>query len=102
MAEDAIFRTGSKGSFSDLIYWTVDTPTSWHIYKVTWKAGEGRGYQNDTLKATSTSYVPTTDLHVHFREGNAVGRDAYVDYVFLRKWVDPEPTHGVWGKEEKR
>jgi len=26
----------------------------------------------------------------------------HFDYVFVRKYVDPEPTHGAWGSEERR
>lgn len=32
---------------------------------------------------------------------NWVSGYGYVDYVFVRKYVSPEPTHGAWGVEEQ-
>jgi hypothetical protein len=31
---------------------------------------------------------------------NGQGADTVIDYVFVRKYVYPEPTHGSWGSEE--
>jgi len=81
--------------------YSVTTPTSYHIYKTTWKTGEAKAYFDGTLKATITSYVPTDDMAAYLREGNTGGQIAYVDWYFIRKWVDPEPGHGSWGSEEE-
>ena len=32
--------------------------------------------------------------------GNAVTADAYYDVIYVRKYIDPEPSHGAWGSEE--
>jgi len=79
---------------------TPSTPTSYHIYKSTWISGEAKFYQDDTLKITLTTNVPTIDLVAVFYEGINSGEDVYVDWIFIRKYVDPEPSHGAWGSEE--
>jgi len=37
-----------------------------------------------------------------FFSGAVAGQDAWVDNVFVRKWVATEPTWGVWGSEESQ
>ncbi|MCD6583645.1 MAG: DUF2341 domain-containing protein [Candidatus Omnitrophica bacterium] len=32
--------------------------------------------------------------------GDAVTTDAYYDVVYVRKYIDPEPSHSAWGSEE--
>jgi hypothetical protein len=36
-----------------------------------------------------------------FYEGQGTGTYCYVDWIFVSKWVDPEPTHGTWGSQEQ-
>jgi hypothetical protein len=80
---------------------TLSDVASYHLYTATWKAGESRGYQDDTLKATITSNVPSANMGVVFFEGETVGTYCYVDWCFVSKCVDPEPAHGVWGSQEQ-
>jgi len=94
------FLTRDAGVGTETRYLTVSTPTSYHIYKVTWKSGESKAYQDDTLLATHTTNIPTVDQVARFAEGKVSGQDVYVNWVFTRKYVDPEPTHGAWGAEE--
>jgi len=94
------FYVMDAGSYSHTYYEPISTPTSYHIYKVTWRSGESKAYQDDTLLATLTTNVPTVEQVVVFQEGIASGQDVYVDWVFVRKYVDPEPSHGAWGSEE--
>jgi hypothetical protein len=94
------YETWLAGSYTVTRNIAISTPTSEHIYKVTWKAGQSRGYQDDVLKVTHTTNIPTVDMVVMFQEGSVTGQDFFVDWVFVRKWVDPEPSHGSWGSEE--
>lgn len=60
-------------------------------------------YVNDTLKVNgATFYSSATWLEkVEYLCGNnAVLGTYYIDNNILRKYVDPEPTHGAWGAEE--
>jgi hypothetical protein len=98
---DAIsYETWSAGNYTQTRNIAVSSLASEHIYKITWKAGESKGYQDDVLIVVHTTNVPTVDMVVVFQEGTVAGQDFYVDWVFVRKWVDPEPSHGSWGSEE--
>jgi hypothetical protein len=79
---------------------SIDTPTNYHVYKIEWKSGQSTCYQDDNQKVQHTTNVPTADEVVAFYEGATSGGDAYVDWCFVTKWVDPEPSHGIWGTEE--
>jgi hypothetical protein len=94
------YETWDAGSYTKTTAITVSTFDSYHVYKITWKAGESKGYQDDVLKVTHTTNVPTVDMVVVFYEAFTADHDLYIDWVFVRKWVDPEPSHGSWGSEE--
>jgi hypothetical protein len=80
---------------------TLNDVTIYHLYRAAWKPGESRFYQDDTLKATITTHVPSVDMVTLFYEGQGTGTYCYVDWIFVSKWVDPEPTHGTWGSQEQ-
>ena len=78
--------------------------TSWKIYEATWTSNEAKFYIDETLKATHTTNMP--DEALRFREavlrakaGNNAGQET--DWVLIREYVDPEPSHGSWGNEEQ-
>jgi len=96
---DVRCETRDAGSVTYTDY-TPSTPTSYHVYKCLWKSGKGKFYQDESLKATHTTNVPNIDLVPVFYEGSTSGQDVYVDWIFIRKYVDPEPSHGAWGIEE--
>jgi len=95
------FETHNAGNKTDTLDITVNSLNSWHKYKITWKNGESKGYQDDTLLATHTTNIPTVNNVVVFYEGSVSGQDVYVDWCFVRKYVAPEPSHGSWGTEEE-
>ena len=99
-ANKANFHTRDAGSTTATSL-TLNSLDSWHTYKLTWKSGESKIYQDDTLEATHTTNVPTVDNVVVFYEGTVSGQDVYVDWCFVRKYVSPEPSHGSWGSEEE-
>jgi len=83
--------TINAGVFSQTDWDTIDSPTDWHEYKITWRSSEVKYYQEDTLKATHTNNIPTDNLVARFREGTVSGGDIDIDWVFIRKYTDPEP-----------
>jgi len=81
------------------------TDTNWHVWEILWSsAPKAYFYLDDILKTTHTSYVPTTadnDLTFELFVGNHLsGVQLHLDWCFVAKYVDPEPTHGSWGSEE--
>jgi len=69
------------------------------------RSGLAKYYTNGIIRATHTTNVPTADLYVYFgiRRGALTSpqpEKVYIDWVAVRKWVDPEPNHGSWGSEE--
>lgn len=57
-------------------------------------------YLSDGTKAGETTLTDTdyTDFNRVYIFG---GYDYWVDQMFIRKYVDPEPSHGSWGSEEE-
>ncbi|MEM4204133.1 MAG: DUF2341 domain-containing protein, partial [Candidatus Methanomethylicaceae archaeon] len=52
----------------------------------------GKGY------AQSSSQFPNSDLDNNYSPSGYMGTN-YIDYVYVRKYVSPEPSHGEWGSE---
>jgi hypothetical protein len=94
------YETDNGGIATETLNVHISSPDSAHVYTATWRSGESKGYQDESLKVTHTSNVASVDQCVVFYEGMTVGTYAYVDWCFVRKWVDPEPAHGLWGNEE--
>jgi len=90
-------KDGTTTSTSGIVLSSV---TNYHIYKITWKTNESKFYQDNSLKVTHTTNVPEVDMVVVFYEGETNNQKCFVDWVFVRKYVDPEPSHGSWGSEE--
>lgn len=81
---------------------SIDTPTDWHGYSLTWKSGEVKMYQDDTLKITHTENIPSMDLVASFHEGTIVGGDIDVDWVFARKFITNKPTVSYSSAQHRR
>jgi len=67
----------------------VSSPgTTWH-----WMSG------NFTL--TESGYVElAVEFHIQIGSGLYSGAEGYdIDCLLVRRWCDPEPTHGAWGFE---
>jgi len=80
---------------------TVVTNTGWYRYKIIWESAQSRGFQDDTLKVTHNTNIPLENQVVVFYEGDAAGRDWDIDWVFVRKYVSPEPAYSSTGSEEE-
>jgi len=62
------------------------------IYNDDWTGAESSGWR---------SIADAGDGNFYFGSpGN--GDESEFDYWFMRKYVDPEPSHGAWGSEESR
>lgn len=76
------------------------TDTNYHRIQIAWTS-ESKFYLDDTLEKTiSSTYTPTVNQPVRLKSYSFC-EDHRWDWVFLRKLVDPEPTHGDWGTEQE-
>jgi hypothetical protein len=85
---------------------SVSIVQSWRIYETMWLSNAKiiEGYDT-TTENTFTTEIPDVSLYANFACGNAAGTPNYaynlkVDWIFIAKFVDPEPSHGAWGSEE--
>jgi len=78
----------------------VTTWISYSIYEIIWELNKSGLYRNEALLQTHTTNVATADQVVTFYEGNLDGDVSKVDWVLVRNYCSPEPTHGAWGPEE--
>lgn len=81
------------------------TISSGNIVWIARQSGTAKYYRDQALQVTHNTNVPTVDLYVYFgiRWGGATAPTAekvYIDWVAMRVWCDPEPSHGAWGSEE--
>lgn len=80
--------------------------TSWHELWISWYDDSGtptaKYYEAETLRKTIATNVPTSgDIDLTPRLGyNDDANDLNVEWIFVRNFVDPEPSHGSWGNEE--
>jgi len=54
---------------------------------------------SDSAEAFSATNSPQGSMGIFIGAYNS-GRHTYVDWCFLRPWVNPEPSHGWWGSLE--
>jgi len=73
--------------------------SNWHTITVT-KYGPTYTDYWDTLTSTGTDSTQETGNYVQFAcEWNADG-SVNVDWIFLSKYISPEPAQGTWGNEQ--
>jgi len=108
------FRWQNQGG--NLVYYTGATwitvysgaINTWYQYKVVYKNTSVDLYfydANGTLLGSatgitafdSTGDVNTLGLNVWYSTGTGA---AWQDFIRIRKYADPEPSHGAWGSEE--
>lgn len=73
--------------------------SGFHTYEVTWESGKAQFYFDDTLQTTHTLAVPSASIPVMLGTGSTYQGVIEVDWVLVRKYVDPEPTVNL-GEEE--
>jgi len=101
-ANDLKFATVEGGTVesSGLVSPDDDDICTWHQYEVIWGGvDDAKAYIDGTLKATHTNYVPSADQVFWLQEGATAGSRVLLDWVFVRKYNDPEPSVGTAGSE---
>lgn len=86
--------SGSGGSTN----FTGHDTSTYHIYELC-RDGTSNifAYMDGTLKGTRTTTLPSVDLSCILAVYNST---LYVDYIYCRKYANPEPSHGWWGVPE--
>jgi Domain of unknown function (DUF2341) len=108
-------RTGTNGqAILEVPYsgWTISNGTgtcasdsdepvanTWYDYQVTASSSNYKFYRNSVLKRDCTD--TTTLVSGEIALQNHFGSYTDYDWVAVRKFVNPEPTHSTWGSEEE-
>ena len=78
-----------------------DVPSAdvWYIFEITAVGDTFKLYRDGVLKrtATDTQYSNAGEIALQ----NHYGSYTDYDWVAVRKYVSPEPSHGSWGSEER-
>jgi hypothetical protein len=72
------------------------------LFKKAWfipKSGSLKSYYNGETLSASNTHDHSTGYFTIYQDGDRLGGSLYVDYVFIRKYVSPEPVVSV-GSEE--
>jgi hypothetical protein len=77
-----------------------DVNGRYHKLEFAWYGSKLYAYRDEylLLTATDTTYTSRSVIHIH----EWAGSSRYIDYVFLRRFVDPAPTVTVGTEEEWR
>jgi len=95
-------RDGTGASYSDL-----RSTSSFMVFETKWASSRVEFYESDVLEwsTTNTTYIPATNtIFALLQIGKGAGTDDRtdeVDWIFVRNYVYPEPSHGDWGNEEE-
>ena len=78
------------------------TPNQWFIEEFLVKNGKLTRLLNDSLQEAATRYdgVSSGKIGLYAISASSQAMEHHVDYIFARKLVEPEPSHGSWGAEE--
>lgn len=97
-----VFNTRNDASNTQTLETGADS--DWHVWEIRWTADRGELINTDGSEwdVVHTENVPTSadSLHVSLIGGSSTGNDSDVEFVLVRKYVYPEPSHGDWGEEE--
>jgi hypothetical protein len=75
-------------------------PNQWQKVKLVIYGSTFRIYNNGVLKSTVTDSQYTSSGELSLQ--NHYGSYSRFDNVRVRKYVEPEPLHGIWGNEQTR
>jgi len=80
----------------------ISTPTAYHIWSVKWFGNSQKAefYEDDTLWGTYVTNACPDKAHnvpANMCGTSTVDHDVFIDWTFVRKCTDIEPTHGAWG-----
>jgi len=100
-----VYRAENDDNLLSASYDTDAPDEEWMVLESRWATDKAQHLKNDANRLTTTDamYIPDISLPVYFSVGcGADNKEVkhHIDWVFIRKYVDPEPSHGVWGSEE--
>jgi len=84
-----VFPSGSAG---DVV--------SWHTYEARILSNSQIFHDLAANKTAVAAYTYSAGPLYLLGDSNSANRDTFYDYIFVRKYMDPEPIHGAWGNEE--
>lgn len=88
-----------SGVFS-IVRYNGDPRGQFYIYEIQWES-DRLGFYANGYEQERTSNLPNDNaFNVRFVQYDA-NQYTYVDWVLVRNYVNPEPTHGSWGVEEE-
>ena len=103
---EGLLRMPASGGMAELSISGKDLfDTSYKIHDLTYETNGVLKWIVDGVQqysATDSNFL-TNNKRILISQGeflNGQGADTVIDYVFVRKYVDPEPAHGSWGSEE--
>jgi hypothetical protein len=89
------------GSWTELGTHAVVSDSGNHIMEFLLSGSSLKGLR-DGVQTHSVTDTTFTSGKVGIRRGDTATTPFYVDWFFVSKYVDPEPTHGSWGRLERR
>ncbi|MEM2994510.1 MAG: DUF2341 domain-containing protein [Candidatus Bathyarchaeia archaeon] len=80
-----------SGSAGDVI--------TWHTYKASIRSSSQEFY-DITADRSAISFFPYTSGYLYLiGDSDNANRDTFYDWIFVRNYTSPEPSHGEWGNE---
>jgi len=99
---DYIRRSYYTGSWTPEDIYSTSLPDTFHIYRIVKDVSSFKAEYVDpdysVIASSSTVTISDFTFHVCLKVIDAVS--AEFDWVRIRKYIDPEPSHGAWGAEE--
>lgn len=96
-------RQNSSGSHITYINTAIN---SYFTIEILCKSGDQVDYDFDngteTVSHITDAFVPDSAMNIWMQADKDISAQAevYVDWVFIAKYVSPEPAHSTWGSEE--
>ena len=79
---------------------SADDVLTWHTYRATIQNNYQEFYDITAEKGTINSFSYTSGYLYLIGDSDSGARDTFYDWIFVRKYISSEPSHGEWGSEE--
>ena len=85
---------------AEVYYSAAPTSDAWRTYDIRREAEDLHVFYIDNTFIVSQSDKTIPEMTgIYFASHNTT-QYLYVDWIVMRKFVDPEPVHSYWGEEE--
>jgi len=86
-------------------WWTypsgsADDVLTWHTYRARIQSNYQEFHDITADKGTTSSFSYTSGYLYLIGDSDSGARDTFYDWIFVRKYISSEPSHGEWGSEE--